>query len=140
MQACVTNMFRSEYRLPLQGWQVISIIGRFEPVSAKEVRLRTQLPADQVSRILDRLVRRGWVKRKRDGDDGRRLALSLLPSGRRVFERADFVIRAINREMLRSFSIRERKVLETMIGRLEQRSRDLLPSPKAWREIAAKRR
>jgi DNA-binding MarR family transcriptional regulator len=133
LQEALIAMLRAEFHLPLMGWQVLSYIAVLSETSAKEVRKRAQLPADQVSRVVDDLVSRKWVIRKRNPTDRRHLALSLTVQGQAVFRKIDLFARAVNYEMLRVFSSREQKAIDRLCAKLDRRSQALLGQPNSWR-------
>ena len=136
IQATITAMVRSEYRLTLMGWRVMSIVGRFGPISAKEVRMHTAIPADQISRTVDDLVKRGWVARKRSSDDARRLSLTLLGPGKKMFKRTELMIRSLNNELVRGLKPTEQKAFQRTVLKLESHSRTMMKDPAtAWRAL-----
>jgi DNA-binding MarR family transcriptional regulator len=137
MQRNLAAVVRTEYHLPLIAWQVISNIARLGPMSAKDVTLRTELPPDQVSRIIDLLVRRGWLARRRNPDDRRQLSLLLRAPGERVYAHIEKFVRAMNYEVMRGFTAAERREFERLMNKLESRSRAVLDHKDSWRGLLA---
>ena len=82
---CVAEMYGPKYGLLPSGWKAMAAIGRFGPVSAKEVCAHTTVEPDKVTRAVDRLVQLAYVERKQDAADGRRVALSLTFLGQKVY-------------------------------------------------------
>ena len=60
------------------------VIGKAQPLSLKELGELLIAEAGHPSRLVDRLVEGGWVKRVAAGDDRRRVVLTLTPAGRRM--------------------------------------------------------
>ena len=75
---CVTRhlapKWSADFGLSVTNWRVMAVIGRFEPVSAKEVAARTSTDAFFVTRAIDNLVEQGYVDRGIDSEDRRRRA------------------------------------------------------------------
>ena len=67
----------------------ISVIGRAGPLSLKELGDVLIAEAGHPSRLVDRLVEAGLVERITDGDDRRRVQLTLTKEGRRLAKRID---------------------------------------------------
>lgn len=55
----------------------LEILGRFGPISAGELSERTGLAPASVTGLVDRLERRGYVRRVRDPNDGRRVLVEV---------------------------------------------------------------
>lgn len=59
-----------------------------EPVSANELKKRILVNNPDVTRLLDRLVKKGYVLRETCPDNRRKIDISLTKSGIRLFEQA----------------------------------------------------
>lgn len=81
MIRAVADMYGPRFGLLLSGWKAMATIGRYSRVSAKDVCAHTTVAPDKITRAVDRLVGLGFVERRRDETDGRRVALSLTPQG-----------------------------------------------------------
>jgi DNA-binding MarR family transcriptional regulator len=94
----------TEARMGLSGAQlfVLQKLGDGKPISLNELARRTLTHQSSVSVVVGRLVERGCVRRVRSRADGRRLDLSITPSGRKIARNApgaaqDRLIEAIGR-------------------------------------------
>src|SRR3954470_11272657 len=63
----------------LQTFSVLMSAG--VPLSAGEISSRTALPTSSTTRVLDRLEKRGFVRRVADPEDRRRVVVQVVPSG-----------------------------------------------------------
>ena len=61
---------------------VIRRVGRYPGMSPGELAATLHVDPSTLTGVLKRLVRRGWVDRRRDPRDGRRVCLGLTPRGR----------------------------------------------------------
>ena len=59
-----------------------------EPVSANELKKKILVSNPDVTRLLDRLVKKGYVLRKTCPDNRRKIDISLTDSGRKLFMQA----------------------------------------------------
>jgi homoprotocatechuate degradation regulator HpaR len=64
-----------------QQWRVIRVLGEESPLDANEVAERAWVLAPSLTRIIKALEDRALISRKRDSGDGRRIKLSIAPSG-----------------------------------------------------------
>ncbi|HEY8526764.1 MAG TPA: MarR family transcriptional regulator [Acidimicrobiales bacterium] len=61
--------------------KVMSILERHGPLSAGEIARRTGLASASITALLDRLERRGFVRRRADAADRRRVIVEAAPDG-----------------------------------------------------------
>lgn len=61
--------------------KVLELVGRFGRPSARDLAVHTGLAANSITNVLDRLVARGFVRRERDPDDGRRVLVVATEEG-----------------------------------------------------------
>lgn len=59
--------------------QTVGVILRVGPTTPSELAKRTELPSSTVTRVLDRLEARGYIRRVPDPDDRRRVVVEGLP-------------------------------------------------------------
>jgi DNA-binding MarR family transcriptional regulator len=118
----------------------MAAIGRFGPVSAKEVCAHTTVQPDKITRAVDRMVELGFVVRRKDAADGRRIALSLSAAGERAYRDIERVTRRVELALLDVISRREREDFNAILDKLESRAQTLLLLEKsAWRRLAKPR-
>ena len=89
-------MLQERHGLSVINWRVLAVIGRWAPVSAKDVVARTSTDPYFVSRAIDQLAQLGMVIREVDPDDRRRARLALTARGERVHQHVSAVITAMN--------------------------------------------
>lgn len=130
----VAKMYGPKYGLLPSGWKAMAAIGRYGPVSAKQVCAHTTVDPDKVTRSVDRLVERGYVRRKQDAVDRRRVALTLTPAGRKAYEDIEFVTRTVELALLGVLSLEERKLLSRLLAKLEERAGKCLGENQGWRK------
>jgi len=130
---CVASMYRSKYGLRPSSWKAMAAIGRYGPMSAKEVSAHTTVEPDKVT---DYLVERGYVARKQDVVDWRRVALSLSLPGRAVYHEIERVTRQVELALLEGLSRQEHDGLHAALAKLEKRASELLSERHAWRRVA----
>jgi DNA-binding MarR family transcriptional regulator len=58
-------------------WKALSLLERHGPLTAGELGAHSGLAPASVTGMIDRLERRGWVKRRKDHEDGRRVVVEL---------------------------------------------------------------
>lgn len=117
----VAKKYGSKYGLLPSGWKTMAAIGRFGPVSAKQVCAHITVEPDKVSRAVDRLVELGYVYRRQDTEDRRRVVLTLSTTGRVVYNDIEWETRSIEMVLLDSLSQGERSTLDLVLGKLEKR-------------------
>jgi len=122
----VTRLIRREVRrrepggLSVSQVRALSFLDWNEGASLAEVAEHIGLGAPATSRMVDELVRGGLVTRVAAADDRRRIALGLLPAGRRALELAVAAARAPLAERLESLGAEEKARLSAAMGSLRE--------------------
>ncbi len=65
-------------------WVVLRVLFDGGSFPLKDIVARVEVDQGALSRMVDRLVARGWVRRVADAGDRRAVAISLTPAGRRL--------------------------------------------------------
>lgn len=131
----VANMYGPKYGLPPFAWKAMAAIGRYAPVSAKEVCAHITVEPDKVTRAVDRLVALGLVSREQDTADRRRVSLSLSPAGRKVYRDIERATRRVELALIEGVSMAERKALWRILSKLENQAETYLGEKQTWRDV-----
>lgn len=109
-----TRMIRAEMRsgcpldLSVPQFRMLAFLKHHRGASLSDLSRHMGLTLPSMSKTVDGLVRRGLVSRETCGDDRRRAALGLTPSGEEGFEAARQATRARIAAMLAAMSPEER--------------------------------
>jgi DNA-binding MarR family transcriptional regulator len=91
---------------------------RTSDCSPSDLAFALAMSPASVSRVLDRLERRGLVERQRRGDDRRRIEVRLQPEGRRLLDELSILADTPIDHAIRAFTPSERAALESSLRRL----------------------
>jgi DNA-binding MarR family transcriptional regulator len=127
----VTRAFVAKYGRPANAWKVVTVLGRFGPLSASEIQSHTTLEMDKITRIVDSLIEQGVAIRRQDKADRRRVSVFLTAKGRRINARIEAMIAAMEREFLAALSRDEREMLYKLLDRLHTRGRQIFQATSA---------
>jgi DNA-binding MarR family transcriptional regulator len=131
----ISPLWEEHYGLTTVMWRVMAVVGRYGPVSAKEVAMHTSTDAFFVSRALEQLVERKYVRRGIDPLDRRRASLDLTASGKAVHLKIESAINALEAEMVVGMSERERQALSAALDVLGKKALALQESDKTWQDF-----
>ena len=73
-----------------------------------------------ITRMMDRLERRGWVERERCHEDRRRVWCRITAEGLRLLAEADEVVHQADGEAMRGLSESEQRELVRLLGRVRE--------------------
>jgi DNA-binding MarR family transcriptional regulator len=135
---CLAEMHQTKFGITINGWKVMSVVGRFAPLAAVEVGQFVSLEPDRVTRTVDVLVRQGIVARRQDKQDRRRISLSLTAKGKRIQEQIERVRYALEYEFLSVLDDTELETLYRILDKLEPQAKSIFTSDGAWQRIVNK--
>jgi len=120
VQALRVSARAAERRLGVSGAQlfVLHALAEAPAQSLNDLAARTFTHQSSVSVVVDRLVRRRLVSRNRSAEDGRRVVLTLTPSGRSLLRSSPEVAQIRLIAALRKLSGTECRVLARHLGRI----------------------
>ena len=130
-----STVYSKRYRLNVNAWKVLSVVGRFGPMSANSTGEHSSLEPDKVTRAVDALVKQGLVLRRQDPHDRRRVVLSLSVKGRRVHDELSQLRDAMEHEFLSVLSAPEISALYRIVDKLEAQAVKLFTNKEVWHEV-----
>src|SRR5690606_15787642 len=107
-----------EFGLSLGEGRCVATIGRFAPLSVKDLARSANLDKGTASRAAQALVDRGLVSKTVSEHDGRGIVLDLTEQGRQVYCQVIALIERRNREIFACLSREEQEALGDMLGRV----------------------
>jgi len=108
--------------ITLQQYNVLRILrgARGEPLSALEISDRLIEETPGVSRLLDRLVAKGLIRRERSVQDRRMLECSLTDRGLQMLSRLDDPVNRADADAMRGLTARELAALDSLLSRIRK--------------------
>ena len=122
----LTKRYLEEFDVSLPEWRLLALITRFSPLRFSELTTRSSMDKGQVSRTLQIMTKRGWIKMKAVSQRGSRYAealaapvvVSVTAKGKGLYK--SILPRAQRRQAdaLRALSESERAALYSTLGKL----------------------
>lgn len=113
------------YGLRIQGVRVLRRLWVEDHQRLNDLAESTSIDPSTLSHLVKRLVRDGWLARRRSVDDDRSVIVSLSADGRRFVAATDHIFLAYDRVALRGFSAAERARLKNALQRAYRNIRRL---------------
>ncbi len=113
----VADMLLADDLTPQQFWILLLVLQGAE-LSSSDVAGRVSMDKATASRLIDRLVKRGWLVLRADPRDRRRSVIELTPEGRRHVERLELAAAQLDQEMVRGLDEPERARLSAALKRV----------------------
>jgi DNA-binding MarR family transcriptional regulator len=127
-------MHSKKLGISVNNCKIMRVIAFFGPLSATELGARTSLDPDKITRAVDTLVDRSYVIRKSDEADRRKVVLTLSAKGRRVHDKIEMVVSAMESDFLSALTAEERKALGSSLDKLEQHTSLRFGRREGWYE------
>ena len=123
----VNDVYKTLYGLSVSEWRTMAVLNDFEPLSAKEINLRSSMDKVNVSRSIASLQKNGLLERHIDPADRRRVLLRLTKKGKQIM--ADLVPRVLEVEtrLLEGLNMQEQKTLKSLMQRVSENANRIQP-------------
>jgi len=121
VSAALAADYQERYGLDIPEWRVLATLGfRRDACSAQYISDCTRTHKSTISRAVTTLLERKVIERVENAADRREFRLQLTRKGRTLYE--ELIPRLLHREqeILSCLSKREREVLGTLLGKVEQ--------------------
>jgi DNA-binding MarR family transcriptional regulator len=124
------NYIALRYNIPLYGWVereyglsrpeyvVVYSLGLRDGVTARDISVSYGFPKNSLSRAINALERKGLIARKTHPSDKRSFIISLTGEGRRLFDQTLPRFVALQEEMLRVLTPKERTQLSVLLAKI----------------------
>ena len=99
-------------------WAALVKLAEFESLSQNLLGRETAMDAATIKGVVDRLLRRGFVKTAPDPEDGRRMRVSITRDGVAAVARGVAPATAITAETLEPLGLAERRTLVELLRRI----------------------
>jgi len=122
----VSSIYERDYGLTVSEWRAMAVLGNArEPLSAGEIVTRSSIDKVKVSRAIAGLTKAGYLERRVDEDDRRKVALQLTRSGYYVFEELVDKVQKLENKLLDGFSTQEKEQLLMLMARVRHNAQGL---------------
>jgi len=102
-------------------YNVLRILrGAGEPLSCTDVGSRMWTRDSDVTRLLDRLERRGWIARCRSTEDRRAIRVGITEAGMHLLATLDEPVQLLHKQQFAALSSADRKTLCELLQRLAE--------------------
>jgi DNA-binding MarR family transcriptional regulator len=118
----VARVYVRKYGPPANAWKILAVLNKYKVQSASELKTHSTLEMDKITRIVDNLVERGFVVRKQDQLDRRRVVIRLSPAGKRLARYLEDAIAAMEYEFLGALTATERRTFYELLEKLKARA------------------
>jgi DNA-binding MarR family transcriptional regulator len=120
--------YKERYGMLRTEWRVLFHLGIYGRMRAQDIVARASIHKTKVSRAVQGLEDRRFLKREKDETDRRREHLELTPAGRRAYEDLYEVARQYEAELTRGLSAQDLSDLRRLLAQLEANGRQRIKS------------
>ncbi len=101
-----------------EQWGAILVLLNGEAMTQGELGERLHLEKSSVSRLMDRLEKRGWIVRTNDQNDSRQKIVSPTQTARDIAEQCETIARAVLKEAQTGMTEDEMLILGALLSRV----------------------
>ena len=110
--------YKGRYGMLRTEWRVLFHLGLYGELTATDIVNRARIHKTKVSRAVQKLAQKRFVKRERSGEDRRQETLSLTPAGQTAYHGLREVAQDYNDRLEAEFTAEEADLLRSMLRRL----------------------
>lgn len=126
----LSNMLATRFHeagidMTAEQWGALLVLLNGEAMTQGQLGERLQLEKSSVSRLIDRLEKRGWITRANDPDDSRQKIVTPAQKAEDIVEHCATIARAILEDAQAGMTEDEMLVLRSLLSRLVINLRDM---------------
>ena len=121
MSADLADVYQREYDLSVAQWRVLANLNQAGVLTSKEVGLQTNMDKVKVSRAINRLIDRKWIKKKKHASDSRAYFILLSARGKRMVDEIIPKVLDWQADVLGAISEKEYETLLKVAAKLDCR-------------------
>ncbi|SDQ23486.1 MarR family transcriptional regulator [Pseudovibrio sp. Tun.PSC04-5.I4] len=126
VSAAVSSVYRERYGLSVSEWRTMAILGRNHALSASEIVERSSMDKVNVSRAVQSLRKKEFLRRDIDGEDRRKSVLRLTAEGLRIFKDVVPLVRDVETALTANLSAQEQDVLLALMEKVQHNAEALV--------------
>ncbi len=115
----IAETYRRRFGLKVAEWRLLAILAEHERLIPAALGAITRMDKISVSRAAAALIGRELVAREQHPGDGRSHYLALSAGGRALYDEIAPAALAAEAELFGQFTLEERRLLDTMLRRIE---------------------
>ena len=105
-------------RITLREYEVLATVGRGSGLSQTDIMAETGIDRSTTADLVARLVRRGWLRRRRRGGNQRAYSIKLTEDGNAMLQVAEAASRSAEKALLQPLSGDQSSVLRQLLAQL----------------------
>jgi DNA-binding MarR family transcriptional regulator len=117
-QFAQTRLNEASLGITVDQWLIMNVVNEDPELSQQEIAEKVFKDNASVTRIIELLVQKGYMKRDVSKNDGRRTSLSISAKGRNLMYKAEKVVRSYRKTALRSISERDLNSLNKIVNKI----------------------
>jgi len=110
--------YATKYNLKGESWRFMAMLASLAPVSAKKLGERLDMDQVQVTRALNKLLDNGYIKRRTDPKDRRKVILTLSQEGAEVYQAIVDMAITLEQKFLEEIPKEAQKIFRDTLTRL----------------------
>jgi DNA-binding MarR family transcriptional regulator len=135
ISAMLAKMYTERFGLSVVGWRMVAVLGRYAPLSAKELGDRLGMDQVSVTRGLAQLLSLKLASRGVDPVDRRKAVIRLTKRGSEVYHDVVPLALAIESVLMEGLTDKEIILLKGIMGKLTKRADVVLGDERSWIEF-----
>jgi DNA-binding MarR family transcriptional regulator len=116
----LAEMYTSKFNISQAEWRIIAVLAEHAPMSAKDLSEFIAIDIFSITRATSNLVKRGFLTRRVDQKDRRKIELRLAARGRKVYEEIVPVALGIEQAVFGVLSKTESDQLKIILDKIEE--------------------
>lgn len=112
------QVYKNRYGMLRTEWRVLFHLGNYGEMTARDIGQRASIHKTKISRAVQKLEQRRFLRRDRDENDRRIERLSLTPAGQTAYRELRSIAQTYDTKLAAQFTTGEAALLRMMLRRL----------------------
>jgi len=123
----LARTYEAKFNLTIGGWRIIAHLTQESPLTPKQLAQLTGLDQVRITRLVDPLVREGYLRRRENPKDRRSIQISLTQKGTGVYDAMAPVLLDVEDRLMSPLTPEERELFKTLFFKVADNIKSEFP-------------
>ena len=125
VSSLLASLYTEQFGISIPEWRMIAVLGEDPGLTSTQIAKRVAMDKVAVTRVVQSLIKKQFVRRSSSQVDGRVSHLNLTASGKRIYNEVVPMALAVERKVWGALANKEKSEWVEMLSKMEQRVEEI---------------